>query len=51
MLENNNESWKDVKEYEGLYQVSTLGRIRSLRYKKVMLQAKGKRWIFKNMFN
>lgn len=42
MLENNNESWKDVKEYEGLYQVSTLGRIKSLKYKKVMLPAKGK---------
>lgn len=29
------EIWKDIKEYEGLYQVSNLGRIRSLdRYRK-----------------
>ena len=24
------EIWKDIKEYEGLYQVSNLGRIKSL---------------------
>ena len=24
------EIWKDIKEYEGLYQVSNLGRVRSL---------------------
>lgn len=31
------EIWKDVKEYEGYYQVSNLGRIRSVfRYKKVL---------------
>ena len=31
-MENNNtiECWKDVKGYEGLYQVSDLGRVRSL---------------------
>lgn len=29
------EIWKDIKEYEGLYQVSNLGRIRSLdKYRK-----------------
>lgn len=26
------EIWKDIKNYEGLYQVSNLGRIRSLNY-------------------
>ena len=26
----NNETWKDIQGYEGLYQVSNLGRIRSL---------------------
>lgn len=25
-----NEIWKDIQGYEGLYQVSTLGRVRSL---------------------
>ena len=25
-----NEEWRDIKEYEGLYQVSNLGRVRSL---------------------
>lgn len=29
-----NEIWKDVKEYEGLYKVSTLGRIKSLKFNK-----------------
>ena len=27
----NNEIWKDVKDYEGVYQVSNLGRIKSLK--------------------
>lgn len=26
------EIWKDIKGYEGLYQVSNLGRVRSLNY-------------------
>ena len=30
MIKTNIELWKDVKDYEGLYQVSTLGRVRSL---------------------
>lgn len=39
------EVWKDVKGYEGLYQVSNLGRIKSLNYKrtgkeKIMKQTK-----------
>ena len=32
-----NETWKDVIGYEGLYQVSDLGRVRSLKYKKVQV--------------
>lgn len=28
------EVWKDVKNYEGLYQVSNLGRVKSLRFNK-----------------
>lgn len=27
-----NEIWKDIKDYEGLYQVSNLGRVMSLKY-------------------
>ena len=27
-----NEEWKDIKGYEGKYQVSNLGRIKSLNY-------------------
>ena len=27
------EEWKDIKEYEGLYQVSNLGRVKSLDQK------------------
>lgn len=28
------EEWRDIKGYEGLYQVSNLGRVKSLRYKR-----------------
>ena len=28
------EIWKDIPEYEGLYQVSNLGRVKSLKFKK-----------------
>jgi hypothetical protein len=36
MEENNNiEIWKDIKDFEGLYQVSNLGRVRSLKNGKV----------------
>ena len=34
MKENSNEIWKDIKEYEGLYQVSNLGRVKSLKFGK-----------------
>lgn len=29
-----NEIWKDIEGYEGMYQVSSLGRVRSLNFKK-----------------
>lgn len=32
MKENSNEIWKDIKGYEGLYQVSNFGRVKSLNY-------------------
>lgn len=32
-MENNNEIWKDIPGYEGLYQVSNMGRVRSLNYR------------------
>lgn len=28
------EIWKDIKGYEGLYQISNFGRIKSLNYKR-----------------
>lgn len=28
-----NEEWRDIKGYEGLYQVSNFGRVKSLRDK------------------
>ena len=30
------EIWKDVKDYEGLYQVSNLGRVKSIRKNKIL---------------
>lgn len=34
-MENNNEIWKDIEGYEGIYQISSLGRVRSIdRYRK-----------------
>lgn len=32
--ENTMEQWKDIKGYEGLYQVSNYGRVKSLTYRK-----------------
>lgn len=32
MKVNKNEIWKDVKGYEGIYQVSNIGRVKSLNY-------------------
>ena len=36
------EVWKDIKGYEGLYQVSNLGNVRSLNYnrQKIIKQTK-----------
>ena len=44
------EIWKDIKDYEGLYQVSNLGRVKSLKktiirnnnYKQTFTNANGK---------
>lgn len=44
-LVNMEEIWKDIKGYEGLYQVSSLGRVRSLDRK--ILYSNGKRCFHK----
>lgn len=31
------ETWKDIKDYEGLYQISNLGRVKSLHFNKELL--------------
>lgn len=55
--ENNmTEIWKDIKDYEGLYQVSNFGRVKSLKRKwrlrerilKLMLHSKG--YLFVGLF-
>ena len=40
------EVWKPIKDYEGLYEISNLGRVKSLNYKKT-----GKEKILKNVEN
>lgn len=42
------EIWKDVKDYEGLYQVSNCGRVKSLRHPWEMILKPGVRqnWLF-----
>lgn len=37
-----NEQWRDIAGYEGMYQVSDLGRVRSLKYGKVRVLRHGK---------
>lgn len=37
-----NEQWRDVDGYDGAYQVSDLGRVRSLKYGKVRVLRPGK---------
>ena len=32
-MKNKLETWRDIPGYEGLYQVSSLGRVRSLKYR------------------
>lgn len=44
-MTNIEEIWKDVVGYEGFYEVSNLGNIRSLD--RVMISKKDKKWIFK----
>ena len=50
------EIWKDIPNYEGLYQVSNLGRVKSLKRKKYDINSKkiifvGKDIILKNIIN
>jgi len=33
LIESNDEIWVDIKDYEGIYQVSNLGRVKSLKRK------------------
>lgn len=37
-----NEEWRDIEEYEGLYQVSNLGRVKSLKFGKEKILKFGK---------
>ena len=43
MIENlENETWKDIEDYEGMYQVSNLGRVKSLPRQTKLSFRKGK---------
>lgn len=39
-----NEKWKDIDGYDGAYQVSDLGRVRSLKFGKLKVMKQGKNW-------
>lgn len=45
------EIWKDIKEYEGLYQVSNLGNVKSLNYRKTDKEKILKQTIYKNGYS
>lgn len=36
----NKEVWKDIKDYEGLYQISNYGRVKSLKRKVLWIKKK-----------
>ena len=47
-----NEQWRDVEGYDGMYQVSDLGRVRSLKFGKVRVLKQGKNikgYLFANL--
>ena len=41
-IELKNEKWKDIEGYDGMYQVSDLGRVRSLKFGNVRVLRPGK---------
>ena len=46
------ENWKDIKGYEGRYQISNYGNVKSLKYRhhnKISLLKKGKGAIFSGL--
>lgn len=46
-----NEVWKDIRGYEGLYQVSNLGNVRSLRTNKNLYYSKAGKYYRVGLFN
>lgn len=57
-MKNNNlsEEWRDIPNYEGLYQVSNLGRVKSLNYnhtkqEKILKQANNKGYLYVLLYN
>lgn len=50
-IELKNEQWRDIDGYEGMYQVSSLGRVRSLKYGKTrVLRAYKNRYGYLKVF-
>lgn len=45
------EIWKDIRGYEGLYQVSNLGNVRSLRTNKNLCYSKAGKYYRVGLFN
>ena len=36
-----NEIWKPIKEYEGLYEISNMGRVKALKRRKTAIEDMG----------
>lgn len=45
------ETWKDIQGYEGLYQVSNLGRIKSLKNNNILKQRNNKQYKMVTLFS
>ena len=44
------EIWKDIKDYEGLYQISNLGNVKSLKTNSILKPSRARKYIGVNLY-